>query len=193
MNFRNIAILFCVCVLCIGLIVGLYYKVYSKHSEQNSVPKNSLVTDNTNIPGFQLGDTIKDVKTAQDCENLCMSNTKCQWYDYNKIGKYCHLKSAQSVLDMMTPKPSEVGFKLADKTFAQYDRFYIGETLNDGSSNNIDSPITGIPVEDCRARCLANPLCMYYRYGYDNSPTECHLKQLTDNMMMTHGQIYKRA
>jgi len=195
----------CVFIIIIISVIGIYfYTQQNKSGLQPTEPSglllasgdNKIITDEAYIPGYTIGSYISNVQSVEDCEKICMDNPKCQWFDYQKVGKYCYQKAGEKVLDQLIPKPSEIGFKLADGSYASYDKHYIGETLEDGSTNNlweITNPVLGLTVEECRKECSKHPQCMYYRYGYGVKPRECHMKELSQNMMWVHGQIKKRV
>lgn len=180
MSFILIIIIICICCF-ISVGIGAYIYYIETTDYTLFVPGMSIMSSNI----YSVATT--GVNTIQDCEKMCYNNSSCQSFAYNTTGKQCTLQQQTAYTNTPT-KSYSVGYKLTNGKYTVYDGF----TTNDIFAPIIGSPLQEVSQEECQKKCGETQGCYLYKYQYNTNPTQCYLKTLVPNELLTHGNLERK-
>lgn len=186
----SILIIIILCAICCILsCVGGYYYYYITYLKDYT-----LYVSSQSIMASRIGGSpaTQNVASVDDCRKLCESNSTCQTFNYNAIGKKCTVQSPPLVTGTL------MGYKLGNNKFTVYD----GYGVNDIFAPNLVDPIPSVAQEECQKQCTDNTGCYLYKYQYGPATTstsstefipKCYLKKLVGNELLTHGNLDRKS
>lgn len=145
---------------------------------------NSVRQDTVDFANFSLPNMpVRNVKSADECNKLCDTNSDCQWATFDKTANLCFLKQGiqqDGLVSQFKSAWPEAGS--ANNTSDDFVCTPKVSRMTNGTIANTDipgfdlpnMPIQGIDIAECNKKCKDSQHCHWINYR--DSDKNCWLK-----------------